>query len=167
MRKLFFLLFFISISQAQIISPPKYEYEKVNWGDSFIKINNIFHFSRFELPEKSKNPFFKESDDVFQYISYDSVNSEKISIVFQFNSEDSTLKSIYVFNMDVHAVSHDEKANEAKRIEILNSLTSHYPFKYQERTVPFAGLIRVWSHTNSSVQAIILPSMVSLILSKP
>lgn len=167
MKLVYLLLFCTTLSHSQIVPSPKYDFEKVNWGDSYTKINQKFIIAKFELLEKSNNPFIKKNDDIFQYVFYDTVMSEKINVIFQFNSKDSTLISIYIFNMDIKNDSKDVKINEEKRIKILNALTSHYTSQYQERSVPFAGIIRVWPTTSSSIQAIILPSMLGLIFTKP
>ncbi len=166
MKIFFFALLLATITQAQIVSPSKYSFEKLTWGDKFSKINNAFHITKFETSGNSFSPFSKKSNDIIQYMSIDTIQSERFQTVFQFHSEDSTLQSIMVAYYDVNSDKRKEGDVKANNMRILDILTKHYPSEYQERVVPLAGTIRVWSFNKTYVQAYILASMVSVMLTK-
>ncbi|MFZ4622368.1 MAG: hypothetical protein ACOYNS_17530 [Bacteroidota bacterium] len=163
---LFALTIIVTISSSQVISPSKFDFENVEWGDRLPKISKQFIKKNIAEKKLSDNPFGKKLDGIFTYGYADSINSEKVAILFHFKSEDSTLQSIFISYMNLNPDKKDEEENEVKRTAMLNFLTHHYPAEYQERSIPFMGAVRVWSLAKTSVQAHLLQSMVNIIMTK-
>ncbi len=163
---LFALTIIVTISSSQVITPPKFDFENVEWGDQLPKIRKQFFKKNIAEMKLSDNPFGKKLDGIFAYGYSDSINAEKVAILFHFKSEDSTLQSIFIACMNIDAQKKGEDENELKRTAILNFLTHHYPTEFQERSIPFMGKVRVWSLAKTSVQAYLLPSMMNIILTK-
>jgi hypothetical protein len=151
-------------STAQVVSPPKYDFEKVEWGDHLTKIRKQFSKKNISEMKTSDNPFVKKMEGKFMYGYTDTINAQKVGILFQFNSMDSTLESIILASMLNDPDKKDEKDKEAKGKEILTLFTKHYPVEFQERSIPLMGTVRLWSLNKTSAQAYLLSSMVSLIL---
>lgn len=166
MKKFAVVLFILTIAQAQIVHPSKYNYEKLNWGDNLTKVNNSFNITKYESTGNSFSPFAKKRNDIIQYLSIDTIQSEKVQIIFQFHSADSTLQSVIISYFDLNSKDKNEDVVKAANMRILDILTKHYPSEYQERTVPLAGTIRVWTFNKTYVQAYVLTSMVSVVLTK-
>ncbi len=161
---LFTVIVIFTCSSAQVIVPPKYEFEKVEWGDHFTKIKKQFYRKNLTESKTSDNPFAKKRDDHFQYGYTDSIHTKKIGILFTFDTKDSTLQGIFIAYMNVDAENKQE--DESIRLGILDILTKHYPAEFKERSIPFLGTVRIWSLDKTSVQAHLLASMVSIILTK-
>lgn len=159
-----FTIIFMTTASAQVVAPAKYDFEKVEWGDHLTKIKKQFSKKSIAETKMSDNPFAKKMEDKFLYGYTDSINAQKIGILFQFNSDDSTLQSILLAFMRSDPSKKDEKENDAKSKEMLDMFTKHYSSEFQERSIPLMGTVRMWSLNKTSAQAYLLPSMVSLIL---
>ena len=133
----------MTTATSQVVTPPKYDIEKVNWGDHLTWIKKQFSKKNIAEMKTSDNPFAKKIERKFLYGYTDSINAQKVGILFQFNSMDSTLQSIILAFMLTAPDKKDEKDMEAKGKEILTLFTKHSPVEYQERSIPLLGTVRI------------------------
>ncbi len=163
---IFISVMIMTTVSAQVVVPVKYDFEKVIWGDQLAKIKKQFSKKNISEMKTSENPFAKKMEDKILYGYSDSINAHKVGILFQFTSDDSALQSIFLAFMKGDPGKNNGKENDTQSKEMLDILTKHYPSEFQERSIPMMGTVRIWSLEKTTVQAYLLPSMVSIILMK-
>ena len=94
---IFVLVIYLPVN-SQIIDPPRFTYEQLNWGQKIGEVK--IRLSKRVLSQTST----KDGSKTFLLSYLDTVKSEAIGVGLQFNKQDSVIESIIITSIE--AFSH-------------------------------------------------------------
>lgn len=155
MRSVSLLFGFLpSLCLSQIVPGPEFQFEKLSWGDSLLRVKEILHgrVLREQNAEEQLGAAAVAMPSSVLLSYQDTLIDNPFRVVLWFSKGEQRLTRVVVALIHPKAGEHKEKMDEEAIFSIAwERLTEHYGPSFVDGSIPLVGKSRMWSFRGTDV----------------